>query len=150
MKRVELYGRVRHAVLVEGMSRREAARVFGIARRTVEKMLVFSVPPGYRRSKPVRRPKLDGFTGIIDQILEADKQVPKKQRHTSKRIFERLRDEHGFTGGITIVKDYIFAARRRQRQAFRPGPRSCAQWRSCQCLTDKFQPNAAPANLLDD
>ena len=49
MKRVELYGRVRHAVLVEGMSRREAARVFGIARRTVEKMLVFSVPPGYHR-----------------------------------------------------------------------------------------------------
>ena len=120
MKRVELYGRVRHAVLVEGMSRREAARVFGIARRTVEKMLVFSVPPGYRRSKPVRRPKLDGFTGIIDQILEADKQVPKKQRHTSKRIFERLRDEHGFTGGITIVKDYIFAARRRQREMFVP------------------------------
>ena len=120
MKRVELYGRVRHAVLVEGMSRREAALVFGIARRTVEKMLVFSVPPGYRRSKPVRRPKLDGFTGIIDQILEADKQVPKKQRHTSKRIFERLRDEHGFTGGITIVKDYIFAARRRQREMFVP------------------------------
>ncbi len=120
MKRVDLYGRVRHAVTVQGMSRREAARVFGIDRRTVDKMLAFSVPPGYRRSKPVRRPKLDPFTAIIDQILEDDKKLPKKQRHTSKRIFERLRDEHGFTGGITIVKDYIFATRQRQREMFVP------------------------------
>ena len=120
MKRVELYGRVRQAVIAKGMSRREAARVFGIDRRTVDKMVAFSVPPGYRRTKPVRRPKLDGFTGIIDQILEADKALPRKQRHTSKRIFERLRDEHGFTGGITIVKDYILAARQRQREMFVP------------------------------
>jgi transposase len=120
MKRVELYGRVRQAVIVQGMSRREAARVFGIDRRTVDKMVAFSVPPGYRRTKPVRRPKLDGFTGIIDQILAADKALPKKQRHTAKRIFERLRNEHGFTGGITIVKDYIFAVRQRQREMFVP------------------------------
>jgi transposase len=53
---VELYGRVRHAVLVDGMSRREAARIFGINRRTVEKMLRFSIPPGYRRSKEISRP----------------------------------------------------------------------------------------------
>ena len=120
MKQVELYGRVRHAVLTEGMSRREAARMFGIDPRTVAKMLVFSVPPGYRRKKQPIRPKLDGFTGIIDQILEADKQVHKKQHHTSKRIFERLRDEHGFEGGITIVSDYIFVVRQRQREMFIP------------------------------
>ena len=120
MKNVDLYGRVRHAVLIDGMSSREAARVFGVDPRTVAKMLAFSVPPGYRRSRPVRRPKLDAFTGIIDQTLEADNLVAKKQRHTSKRIFERLRDEHGFTGGITIVKDYIFAARQRQREMFVP------------------------------
>jgi len=117
---VELYGRVRHAVLVDGMSRWEAARIFGINRRTVEKMLRFSIPPGYRRDKAIRRPKLDAYTGIIDQILEADKLVPKKQRHTSKRIFERLRDEHGFSGGITIVKNYIFATKQRQREMFVP------------------------------
>ena len=116
MKHVDLYGRVRHAVLIDGMSRREAARIFGINRRTVEKMLTFSIPPGYRRDKEIRRPKLGGFIGIINQILEVDKLAPKKQRHTSKRIFERLRDEHGFEGGITIVKDYIYAARQRQRE----------------------------------
>jgi transposase len=120
MKRVELYGRVRRAVFIQGLSRREAARVFGIDRRTVDKMLVFSVPPGYRRKQAPARPKLDPFIGIIDQILESDAKVPRKQRHTSKRIFERLRDEHGFAGGITIVKDYIFAARQRQREMFVP------------------------------
>ena len=82
--------------LIEGMSRREAARRFGIDPRTVAKMLAFSVPPGYRRSRPPARPKLDPFIGIIDQILEEDKGRPAKQRHTSKRIFERLRDEHGY------------------------------------------------------
>jgi hypothetical protein len=76
MKVVELYGRVRHAVRIEGLSRREAARRFGLDPRTVAKMLVFSVPPRYRRSGPPARPKLDPFVGIIDQILEDDKGRP--------------------------------------------------------------------------
>ena len=120
MKRVELYARVRHAVMIDGLSQREAARHFGIDPRTVKKMLSYSVPPGYVRTRPPVRPKLDPFIGIIDRILEEDKERPKKQRHTSKRIFERLRDEYGFAGGITIVKDYIFAARQRQREMFIP------------------------------
>src|SRR5215470_12059435 len=107
MKRVELYAQVRRAVYVEGISQREAARRFGIDPRTVAKMLAFSVPPGYRRSKPPARPKLDPFVGIIDRILEEDKSRPPRQRHTSKRIFERLREEHGYAGGMTIVKDYV-------------------------------------------
>jgi transposase len=120
MKPVELYARVRRKVLIEGYSKRETSRIFGIDPRTVTKMLKFSVPPGYRRTKPVRRPKLDGFTDIIDGILEADKRVPRKQRHTGKRIFERLRDEYGFEGGITIVSDYICAAKQRHREMFVP------------------------------
>ena len=104
MKGVELYGQVRRAVYVEGLSRREVARRFGIDPRTVAKMLMFSVPPGYRRSRPPARPKLDPFVGIIERILEEDKGQPAKQQHTSKRIFERLRDEHGYNGGITIVR----------------------------------------------
>ena len=80
MKRVELYGRVRHAVMIEGLSQREAARCFGIDPRTVRKMLSYSVPPGYVRTRPPVRPKLDPFIGIIDRILEEDKDRPKKQR----------------------------------------------------------------------
>jgi transposase len=120
MKGVELYGRVRHAVRIEGLSHREAARRFGIDPRTVAKMMAFSVPPGYRRSKPPARPKLDPFIGTIDRILEEDKSGPAKQRHTSKRIFERLRDEHGYAGGLTIVKDYVHERRLRQREVFVP------------------------------
>ena len=120
MKIVDLYGRVRFAVQREGLSHREAARRFGLDPRTVAKMMVFSVPPGYRRSHPPKRPKLDRFVGIIGQILEDDKLRPAKQRHTSKRIFERLRDEHGFDGGITIVKDYVLGSRQRLREMFVP------------------------------
>ena len=119
---VELYAAVRLAVVDEGLSHHEAGRRFGIDRRTVKKMLSYSVPPGYRRTKPVRRPKLDGFTGIVDAILEADTDpdVPRKQRHTAHRIFERLRDEHGFTGGYTIVKNYVRSRRQSMREAFVP------------------------------
>ena len=92
------------AVQIERSSKREAGRRFGIDPKTVDKMMAFSAPPGYRRTKPPVRPKLDPFVAIIDKILADDKTKPKKQQHTAKRIFERLRDEHGFTGGITIVK----------------------------------------------
>ena len=106
MYRVDVYLRVRRAVMVEGMSIREASRVFGLHRDTVGKMLAYSVPPGYRRQTPPRRPKLEPFAGVIDRILEEDHHAPRKQRHTAKRIFERLRDEYGFDGQYTIVKDY--------------------------------------------
>ena len=120
MYRVELYARVRRACHVEGMSTREASRVFGVDRKTVRKMLSFSVPPGYRRSAPPRRPKLGPFTGIIDRILEDDRTSHRKQRHTAKRIFDRLRDEYGFTGGYTIVKDYVREQGLRSREVFVP------------------------------
>ena len=119
MYKVELYARVRRACMVEGMSTREAARVFGLHRDTVRKMLEYSVPPGYRRQSPPRRPK-QRFTGVIDRILESDLSVPRKQRHTAKRIFERLRDEHGFGGQYTSVKDYVREHRRRSQEMFVP------------------------------
>ena len=58
--------------------------------------------------------------GVIDQLLEGDRVAPKKQRHTAKRIFERLREEHGFTGGYTIVKDYVRERRLRLREMYVP------------------------------
>ena len=117
---VELYGRVRHACHVEGLSQREAARRFGIHRNTVRKMLAFSVPPGYRRATPPRRPKLGAFTAIINQILAADRSAPPKQRHTAKRIFDRLRTEHGYAGSYTSVKAYVHEHRARAQEMFVP------------------------------
>ena len=48
---------------------------------------------------------LDPYKGVIDRILEDDQSLPKKQRHTARRIYDRLRDEHGFLGKYTVVKD---------------------------------------------
>ena len=120
MYKVDVYLRIRRAVMVEGMSIREAAREFGLHRDTVRKMLAYSVPPGYRRQTPPHRLKLEPYTGVIDQILQKDHSVPKKQRHTAKRIFERLRDEYGFDGGYTTVKDYVREHRRRTQEMFVP------------------------------
>ena len=116
---MELYRKVRLAC-ADGMSKRAAAAHFNISRDTVEKALAFSVPPGYRRTAPIKRPKLDGFTEIINAWLDGDKTVHRKQRHTAKRIFDRLRDEHGFTGGYTIIKDYVRERQRRGQEMFVP------------------------------
>jgi len=116
---VELYRKVRLACR-DGMSERGAALYFGISRDSVKKIMSFSVPPGYRRTAPIKRPKLDGFTGIIEQWLREDVGRPRKQRHTARRIFERLRAERGFKGGATIVKDYVRDYHRRGREMFVP------------------------------
>ena len=118
MFKVDVYLRVRRAVMVDGMSMWEAARVFGLHRDTVRKMLAYSVPPGYRRQSPPKRPKLELYAGVIVRILDDDLGRPRKQRHTAKRIFERLRDEYGFDGGYTTVKDYVRENRRKTREMF--------------------------------
>ncbi len=102
------------------MSERAAAVHFGVSRARVKKIMEFSIPPGYRRTTGIRRPKLDGFTGFIDQWLQEDLSRNRKQRHTAKRIFERLRDEHGFKGGYTTVKNYVREHGRRNREMFVP------------------------------
>lgn len=95
---MDLYLKVRHAHFQDGLSGRQIARDFGISRDSVAKM-AYSEPPGYRRTAPGRRPKLDAFKSQIDQWLAEDKVRPRKQRHTAKRIFELLRDECSFDGG---------------------------------------------------
>lgn len=117
---LDKYAAVRRFVFVEGHSEREAARVFGLARKTVAKMCRFSAPPGYQRTKPIDRPTPGSFLGVIDAILEADKQAPPKQRHTAQRIFERLKAEHGYAGGLTVVKDYVRERKVSARETFVP------------------------------
>src|ERR1700685_21594 len=68
MFQVEIYGRVRRAVRVEGRSQRAVARDFGLSRETVGKMLQYAVPPGYQRQQPIKRPKLGPWLGVIDAI----------------------------------------------------------------------------------
>jgi transposase len=117
---VELYARVRQLVLLQGVSRREVARQLGISRDAVAKMCRYSAPPGYQRTAPVVRPKLGPLVGVIEAILDQDAAAPAKQRHTAKRIWQRLRDEHGFSGGYSTVKDYLRGAQTRRREVFVP------------------------------
>ena len=118
MHAVEHYAAVRQFVFVQGGSRREASRVFGLSRKTIKKMCAYSAPPGYVRAAPVRRPKLGAFVPIIDAILAADVTAPVKQRHTAQRIFERLKAEHGYAGGYSAVKEYVRDGRRERTRAF--------------------------------
>ena len=115
-----LYLKVRHAHFEDGLSGRQIARDFGISRDSVSKMLAYSEPPGYRRTSPIKRPKLDPYVAQIDSWLAEDKTRPRKQRHTAKRIFDRLRDEYRYDGGYTIVKDYVRALRGGSGEMFVP------------------------------
>lgn len=80
---VELYAGIRRAVMVDGLSRREAAKRFGVHRNTITKMLQFSVPPGYRRRERPASKKLGPYMAWIDKVLEDDRAVHKRPRHTA-------------------------------------------------------------------
>jgi transposase len=120
MKKMFEYDLVRRMYYHENLSRREISRRTGYHRKTITKMLRYSQPRGYQRAEPARKPKIGAFTGIIDEMLESDRRRPRKQRHTAKRIYERLVEEHGFAGGYTIVKDYVRAKRVRMKEVFFP------------------------------
>lgn len=117
---MELWTEIRRRVLTGELSRRQAAQEYRLNYRTVVKIVGHVEPPGYRRTAPRARPKLAPFAPRIAEILEADKQAPKKQRHTAKRIFERLRDEDGYDGSYESVKEAVRAWRERGREVFLP------------------------------
>ena len=117
---MDLYAKVRRAVMVDAMSERAATRNFSISPKTVNKMVNYTAPPGYQRKDRPVAPKLGAFVGIIDKVLQDDREVLKKQRHTAQRIFERLRDEHQYAGGYTVVREFVAKERLRQLEVFIP------------------------------
>ncbi|NQU45212.1 IS21 family transposase [bacterium] len=104
----------------DGLSERAVARQTGLHRKTVRKILSEGGPGVYRRGCPAVRPKLGPFVGVIDEMLKSDRHSPPKQHHTAKRVFDRLRAEHGYTGGYTQVKSYMRESRHLSREAFVP------------------------------
>ena len=111
--------KIRRCVLVDGQSKRSVCREFAIHWDTLQKILSHPEPAGYRRAGPRPKPKLEPFLPVIHQILKDDRKAPRKQRHTARRIFERLRNEHGYLGKLTIVKQAV-ADWRRSRRGLRP------------------------------
>jgi transposase len=117
---MEFWKEVRRLVLTNELSRRSACQKYHLGWHTLEKILAHAEPPGYRRAKPRAKPKIDGFLPVIHEILQQDRQAPKKQRHTAWRIFQRLRDEHQFTGKYTIVKDAVRSWKQSHQEVFLP------------------------------
>ena len=117
---MENWAEIRRRVLADGLSGRAACREYKIHWKTLQKILNNPEPPGYRRTKSKRPSILEPFLPVLHQILEDDKKAPKKQRHTGQRIFDRLRAEHGYRGGLTTVKDAVRAWRARHAEVFVP------------------------------
>ena len=115
-----MWTEIRRKVLVEGASKRSILRDYGIGHQVLAKILSHSEPPDHQVGGPRQKPKLGEFLGVIDEILGADKTAPTKQRHSGRRIFERLRDEYGYTGGITQVREAVAQARRYSKEVFVP------------------------------
>jgi len=110
--RVELFEQIRRDRDRDGLSIRALAARYGVHRRAVRQALESSVPPAKRRPGSRSAPKLGAYRELIDEWLIADQLAPKKQRHTSKRIWKRLVDEHGVDVAETTVRDHVRKRRR--------------------------------------
>ncbi|MDX3500282.1 hypothetical protein PV735_47615, partial [Streptomyces turgidiscabies] len=107
VSKVELYAAIRHDARAEGLSSRALSAKYGVGRRTVA-LALESVWPAPRKQLPPRISRLDAFKATIDQILREDLDAPRKQRHTVKRVFDRLIDEHDARGiTYSMVRAYI-------------------------------------------
>ena len=119
---VTQWTRVRRRVLTGGVSQKQIERETGISRTTVRKMIEFPIPPGYRRKRAVDRPKLGPCLELVNHIVKEDQGKPKQQQHTTRQIWEWLKEKLGFTGGLTIVTDYVREARHRAASVSQSGP----------------------------
>jgi transposase len=111
--KVQLYEQIRRVHDREQLSVRALSRRFGVHRRDVRAALASPVPTP--RKVPDRpAPKMDGFKAIIDVWLEADRVLPRKQRHTARRVCQRFVDEHDADVGESTVRRYVKVVRERQ------------------------------------
>ncbi len=112
---IELRRKIRN----QHVSLRQLERETGIHRKTLRKIRDNSQPPGYQRANPIEKTKIGPYLKRIKAIIESDKQMPKKQRHTAKKILEILQSD-GFEGGYTIVKDAVREIKKTSKEVFMP------------------------------
>jgi transposase len=110
---------IRRKVLVEQVSKRKVMAEYGIHAKTLNRILANPKPPGYRMDKPRPKPVIGPFMDRIEEILKQDRDVPRKQRHTAKRIFERLKEE-GYSGGYTQVTEAVRGLKGRLKEVYIP------------------------------
>ena len=116
---MEWWTKVRLEVLRGKKKKREVLRSEKIGWETLKKILAHPEPPGYRLKEPRPKPKIGAYLERIAQIIEEDKALPKKQRHTAKRIYKRIR-EMGYGGKYTQVKDAVRELLRVKQEVFLP------------------------------
>ena len=107
----------------EGLSIRALAKRHGVHRRAVRQALASPLPPAKRAPVGRPAPKLGPYRALIDEWLRADREAPRKQRHTAKRIWRRLVDEHGANVAEVTVRQYMHA--RKREMGWRSGRCSC-------------------------
>jgi transposase len=117
---MEIWAEIRRRVLTGEISKRQACVEYEIHWQTLKKILAHEEPPGFQAAAPRAKPKLGPFLPIIHQILDADRTAPRKQRHTAERIFQRLRDEHGYAGCASIVRAAVAEWRQGRAEVFVP------------------------------
>ena len=106
---------------VEGWSIRKIAQRLEVSRQTVRKVLAGPpAPPHYRQKVPRPKPVMGPYLGIVEEWLKADETAPRKQRHTAKRVYDRLVCEYGFPGAEVTVRQAVRALRSRRLEVFVP------------------------------
>jgi transposase len=116
---MEQWTRIRLELRDGETSKRELMRREGIQWDTLQKIEAHSEPPGYRQASPRPKPKLGPYLEIIARIIKDDKKVPKKQRHTAMRIYDRLK-EMGYQGKYTQVREAVREIKKVSREVFMP------------------------------
>jgi len=113
---------IRKMYHLEGLSIRQISRITGHHRDTIAKYLDCEdpEPPRYKLTKAKKHPVLGPYIPIIDEILATDLNRHRKQRHTGRRIYERLQDEYDYCGGYSTVTDYLRIKRQKTREGFLP------------------------------
>jgi transposase len=111
---------IRKKHLVEGWSIRRISHQLRLARQTVRKALMSAEPPRYHRTKPRPCPIMGPYGEVIRTWLAQDAHAPAKQRHTGKRIYDRLVAEYGFRGAESSVRRVVAHLRPKQPEAFIP------------------------------
>lgn len=122
MKRnMNTWNAVRRHVINEKKSKRSACEKYNIGWSVLKKMLEYPEPQPYKERKaPSRARVLEPFMPALLRMLEEDKTAPLKQRHTAKRIFDRLRTEHTYPGCYSVVKDAVRTLRRKTQEVYVP------------------------------
>ena len=126
---------IRRKHLIDGLSIRAISRELGHSRKTIRKVLSYADEPAYQRQQPPMSPVMDPVAELVGAWLDQDQQRPPKQRHTAQRIYERLRDDYGFTGSASTVRRHVAKLKATGKEvfmplAFDPGEEAQVDWHS--------------------